>query len=356
MQYNFTIRKKDKGFQIIVAYKDGYKWKQKSKQGFKTKREAKEYGHVIVKELDKTALLTKDTELKELTFKEFADMFLEIKKAHVAHSTLVMYNHAVCAFNSIHDMKLSDIKPLHIQNVVNKMVTSPTTINTYYKVISRIFYIAINPYKIVSDNPCNGVRLPRVERKNMIHTISDEELNQFAKFMREKYPQAYYFLQIARYTGMRFSEVYGLTWNDISLENRQIHINKQLSFRKGVITFEKTKTANSVRILPIPPILENILIEYKSHELEFEHDLVLNPYKKNGVKWQINTYLKRFGDNLSAHNLRHTYATKLLANGLDVKTVSSLLGDTPQMVMKTYVHYNDEMKVAASNAVANIFK
>lgn len=80
MQYNFTIRKKDKGFQIIVAYKDGYKWKQKSKQGFKTKREAKEYGHVIVKELDKTALLTKDTELKELTFKEFADMFLEIKR------------------------------------------------------------------------------------------------------------------------------------------------------------------------------------------------------------------------------------------------------------------------------------
>ena len=97
MQYNISVRKKDKGFQIIVSYKDGYKWKQKSKQGFKTKREAKEYGHVIVKELDKTALLTKDTELKELTFKEFADMFLEIKKAHVTHSTLTMYNHAVCA-------------------------------------------------------------------------------------------------------------------------------------------------------------------------------------------------------------------------------------------------------------------
>ena len=94
MQYNFTIRKKDKGFQFIVAYKDGYKWKQKSKQGFKTKREAKEYGHVIVKELDKTALLTKDTELKDLTFKEFEDMYIKIKKAHDTHSTLVMNHHA----------------------------------------------------------------------------------------------------------------------------------------------------------------------------------------------------------------------------------------------------------------------
>lgn len=355
MQYNVSVRKKDKGYQVIVSYKDGYRWRQKSKQGFRTQREAKEYGHVILKELDKTALLTKDTELKDLTFKEFADMFLEIKKGHVTHNTLAMYRHAVDAYSSINNIKLFDIKPLHIQNVVNKMVSSPTTINSYYKVVSRIFYIAINPYKIISDNPCTGVRLPRVERKNTIHTISDEDLNKFAKYMREKYPQAYYFLQIARYTGMRLSEVYGLTWSDIDLENHQIHVNKQLSYIKGVITFEKTKTANSVRILPIPPILEKILIEYQTHELEFEYDLVLNPYKKNGVKCQINTYLKQFGDNLSAHNLRHTYATKLLANGLDVKTVSSLLGDTPAMVMKTYLHFSSEMKAAASNAVANIF-
>lgn len=355
MQYNVSVRKKDKGYQVIVSYKDGYKWRQKSKQGFRTQREAKEYGHVILKELDKTVLLTKDTELKDLTFKEFADMFLEIKKGHVTHNTLAMYRHAVDAYSSINNIKLCNIKPLHIQNVVNKMLSSPTTINSYYKVVSRIFYIAINPYKIIIDNPCTGVRLPRVERKNAIHTISDEDLNQFAKYMREKYPQAYYFLQIARYTGMRLSEVYGLTWNDINLENRQIHVNKQLSYIKGVITFEKTKTANSVRILPIPPILENILIEYKSHELEFEYNLILNPFKKNGVKCQINTYIKQFGDNLSAHSLRHTYATKLLANGLDVKTVSSLLGDTPAMVMKTYLHYSDEMKAAASNAVADIF-
>ena len=355
MQYNVSVRKKDKGYQVIVSYKDGYRWRQKSKQGFRTQREAKECGHVILKEIDKTVLLTKDTELKDLTFKEFADMFLEIKKGHVTHNTLAMYRHAVDAYSFINNIKLSDIKPLHIQNVVNKMVSSPTTINSYYKVVSRIFYIAINPYKIIIDNPCTGVRLPRVERKNAIHTISDEDLNQFAKYMREKYPQAYYFLQIARYTGMRLSEVYGLTWNDIDLENHQIHVNKQLSYIKGVITFEKTKTANSVRILPIPPILENILMEYKSHELEFEYNLILNPFKKNGVKCQINTYIKQFGDNLSAHSLRHTYATKLLANGLNVKTVSSLLGDTPAMVMKTYLHYSDEMKAAASNAVADIF-
>jgi len=70
MQYNISVRKKDRGYQIIVSYKDGYRWRQKSKQGFRTQREAKEYGHVILKELDKTALLTKDTELKALKISE----------------------------------------------------------------------------------------------------------------------------------------------------------------------------------------------------------------------------------------------------------------------------------------------
>ena len=85
MQYNISVRKKDSGYQIIVSYKDGYRWRQKSKQGFRTQREAKEYGHVILKELDKTVLLTKDTELKDLTFKEFADMFLEIRPRYAQY-------------------------------------------------------------------------------------------------------------------------------------------------------------------------------------------------------------------------------------------------------------------------------
>lgn len=56
MQFNTTIRRKDRGYQIIVSYKDGYKWKQKSKQGFATQREAKLYGQQIVDNLKKTGL------------------------------------------------------------------------------------------------------------------------------------------------------------------------------------------------------------------------------------------------------------------------------------------------------------
>ena len=55
------------------------------------------------------------------------------------------------------------------------------------------------------------------------------------------------------------------------------------------------------------------------------------------------------------HYLRHTYATKLLSNGVDIKTVSALLGDSLQTVLKTYVHYSDDMRNKASDKVAAIF-
>ena len=51
MQANITIRKKDGGYQVVVSYKDGKKWRQKSKQGFETRRAAKEYGQDIIEEL-----------------------------------------------------------------------------------------------------------------------------------------------------------------------------------------------------------------------------------------------------------------------------------------------------------------
>ena len=55
------------------------------------------------------------------------------------------------------------------------------------------------------------------------------------------------------------------------------------------------------------------------------------------------------------HDLRHTYATKLLANGVDIKTVASLLGDEVSTVINVYIHYSDDMRMKAAEDVAKIF-
>ena len=91
MQYNLTIRKKDKGYQIIVSYKDGYKWKQKSKQGFATQRDAKLYGQQIVDNLKKTITNPLDDSLKDITLIEFYKIYTDENKANV-YSTFKAYD------------------------------------------------------------------------------------------------------------------------------------------------------------------------------------------------------------------------------------------------------------------------
>ena len=75
MQYNMTVRKKDGNYQIIVSYKNGIKWKQKSKQGFATQRDAKLYGQEIVDNLKKTITNPLDDSLKDITLIEFYKIY-----------------------------------------------------------------------------------------------------------------------------------------------------------------------------------------------------------------------------------------------------------------------------------------
>lgn len=93
MEYNFTFREKDKGFQVILSYKDNRGcWKQKSKQGFKTKREAKIAGDKLLEEVKANAPIYMDNSTARITFGEFSAMYLnDIRRsiAYIQHSTRI---------------------------------------------------------------------------------------------------------------------------------------------------------------------------------------------------------------------------------------------------------------------------
>ena len=150
---------------------------------------------------------------------------------------------------------------------------------------------------------------------------------------------------------MRYGEITGLTWENIDLDNNTINIVQQfaaIGYNKYALKGLKSK--NSYRMLPIPPILKGILLEYK--QTCTTERLFNTRISSSGVATEI---MKRFLPDNSIHDLRHTYATKLLSNGVDIKTVSALLGDSLQTVLKTYVHYSDDMRNKASDKVAAIF-
>lgn len=94
MQCNITIRKKDKGFQCIVSYKDGNRWRQKSKQGFETQKAAKIHAQTIIDELKKTITFSIDDSLKDLTLMQFFNIYLN-EQLNLTANTLIAYKNAL---------------------------------------------------------------------------------------------------------------------------------------------------------------------------------------------------------------------------------------------------------------------
>ena len=175
MQYNFTVRKKDKGFQIIVSYKDGYKWKQKSKQGFATQREAKLYGQEIVDNLKKTITSPLDDSLKDITLIEFYKIYTDENKANV-YATFKAYDNAFQKFNTLFNMKVKDISEIQIRKVINDLQQSIATKNMCITIITKVLAYAVSPYRIINNSPCKNIKRLHKTQTAKINAISEDDV------------------------------------------------------------------------------------------------------------------------------------------------------------------------------------
>lgn len=347
--YSISTRQKDKGWQVIVSYKDRYgKWRQKSKQGFATKRQAKDYGDVIVKDIKENLLLTNNEELANMTFIEFTRLYFDDMKDKLRPNTIITYRNAIKHLYPIHNVKISDITPSIIHSMVQEMPL-PTSSKCYpLRCLKTILSHAIANYNLLLRNPVtNSIPCqPKMTRKRIITT---EEIESYL-INSDPLSQYHVAVKILYYTGMRVGELLGLTWNDVDLDGMTMSINKQWvrigsNNNRG---FGQLKTKNSKRILPIPLTLVKSLSNYKCHST---HDRII-PINSSSI---LRAHMRTHINNHSPHDFRHTYATKLLSSGVDIKTVASLLGDTVNTVINTYIHYSDEMRENARAEIQRIF-
>lgn len=190
--------------------------------------------------------------------------------------------------------------------------------------------------------------------------LSKDEQNKLEQYILSNKRYYHYGIVIALYTGLRIGELLALKWTDIDFKNKLIYVNRTFettSNNHKTITYEDLpKTNNSIRELPISNQLLSTLKELKSIS---KSDYVVASYKGTSIK--IRAYQKSFENLLnklkikhySFHSLRHTFATRLLENGVDVKTISELMGhSSPTITLNRYVHTNIENKRKAMNNLA----
>lgn len=344
MKTTTTYRKRNSTWQIIISFKSGNTWKQKSKQGFATKREAKEHEEELIKSIKKQPRPI-NNDMAGITLSQFCEAYLKLKKT-IALGTKRNYINAVNSLQSVSNKPMHMITYLDVQTAVSGWNMKPQTQKQYLSKLLILFRAAVHPYGIIQTNFIPDIEIPKGRNQTERLTITEE---QFKKLMATTSDDIKLAIAICYYTGVRRGELLGLTWQDV--DRQAVTISKQLDTQHFIYTAPKTK--NSFRTIPIPIALVNMLNEYRrTKPLDIQRRLFPKPY---GTYYGMKRAIKTVDSRLSPHCLRHTYATHLLAKGMDIRTVAALLGDNVKTVINTYIHYNDDMRAAAADDIEKIF-
>lgn len=356
MDYNISYRKKDGATQCIISYKDNDgKWRQKSKQGFKRQKDAKPWIKNTVEKLEET--IKTPSEFRGITFGDFKKIFLEDKKREFSYNNVSIYSYAFAKFKNLEPLLLTDIGYINLKPCVDSMIDkglSNNTIELYTSKIKAVFNHAIDKYGILTSNPVRNKDyvLPKESKKKKIKALNQNELTGLLSGLDG---EDYYISLIASKCGLRAGEIVGLTDTNFDFKNAEIKIDKQWKqLEKGVYSFGTPKSTNSYRTVPIPAKYVSEIKSYvKTCTIGIDRRIFVNRSTAN-VTSRLEQKYKRKGYNISMHDLRHTYATTLLFNGFDYKTVAELMGDTVETIINTYSHFIDDMYNSAKNRIDNI--
>ena len=170
---------------------------------------------------------------------------------------------------------------------------------------------------------------------------------------------------ISAATGMRIGELCALKWSDFDFEKSTVTVSRTMqriknqdgSGTKIIVTFPKSRT--SLREIPIPEFLKNTLAEIKTNDDNFVITGTSKFVEPRTMQYRFRNILKRFNlPQVNFHSLRHMFATKCVALGIDVKTLSEILGHSSvKITLDRYVHSSMErkqscMKLFSDNVLA----
>lgn len=349
-----------------------------------------------VKELEckiKKAIHELDNSLSSdnITFGEFLKKWLfEIKFLKIKNMSKCLYEGAYRRYikdSSISKVKLKHINAATIQTFINKLKrdnVSISMIKATYLIISPCLRYAYDNNYIIKDFT-RSIILPRedektkLEKQNKIHSFTLEEQKQFINIIKNNKHECLYLT--ALYSGLRQSELLALTWNDIDFENKTISVNKIARYQQIIKDGERAnfetivqtpKTKGSVRVVPIPDELVKALKKHKSKNIEVclklgikfkNSDLLF--YGRNYNSYLTNTTIyidfkriaKKIRGEITFHDLRHTFATRLFELNINAKTVQKLLGhSTISMTLNIYTSVLQKVENEATNKLNDLYK
>lgn len=260
--------------------------------------------------------------------------------------------------------------PTDVRVFYNKLVQrglSDNTIRNTKNILHAALQQAVDD-EVIRKNVSANIKPPHsLKDPKVIHALSDEEVSKLLDAIKGTYWGPLFFVDL--FTGMRKSEIIGLTWDCVDFEKKTIHLYRQLRLMEGTGVYEFTKLKNKKERTIYPPdcvfdMLKFIQRRQYEQKLKFG-ELWNNPegfvftvengshISHRGIFQSFKKLAKQIGiPEMRLHDLRHSYATISIQNGVDPKTVSDMLGHaTVKFTLDVYTHITDSSARKAAQAM-----
>lgn len=337
MNYTVSLRKRGEKWSYQILIDGKY---HSSKSGFKTKAEAKRAG-------DRAALQIKTPEKAKGTFKEVADLY--IADGYKEKSSLRTYRMWLNALKPLHAIEMTKLSYSDVAPVINSyyLTHKLSGSQSILRFAKSIVDYAINKLDYDIKNPFIKIKLkPKEGNMKKVHTIltMDEMMELFDKI---EDPEYRFLTMCFGLAGLRISEARGLTHNHFVGDEILIRQQRQ-EVDDEIFVKMQLKSNNSKRQVPLHPVLKE---EYRKIPVNINKDsLIIKRFIRSG---DLSKLYKRLGYDITPHSLRHAYTTYCIQQGLDFKTISMIIGDSVEMVLKTYSHVNEDMYNHAKKVLTN---
>ena len=214
--------------------------------------------------------------------------------------------------------------------------------------------------RLILRNPTEDCIIPKIQKQEM-KILHPEDMKAYLEAADRRGVLPMFYLELV--TGIRKGELTALLWSDLDEERRTISVSKQaVGDRNRNVTISRPKTENSVRKISIPQSAVELLRQ--EHEKHPENPWMF-PSPKTGEMYHPDSIAKLHEkilrdtglEHIRFHDLRHTFATMALQNGVDVKTVSSMLGHYDAgFTLRTYTHATRQMQEQAAEKMGNFME
>ena len=299
------------------------------------------------------------TERSRLTLSEWLDQWLVSMDGVVRPSTLNGYrsyieNHIRPGLG---EKRITQIKPTDIQKFYDKLgqKLASGSVRRIHTVLHGIMKAA-QQARLIPRNPVDDIAPPKYnyQQKNI---LTDDQLTVFMDAIKED-AVWFDFFYTEIMTGLRRGEICGLRWEDFDEADGTLKVCRTVRREKGTgLTTGDTKTYAGTRKIILPPSVTAMLKERNRISLTdwiFPNPLCLEqPTAPDAAYRRMKQLLEQAGlPDIRFHDLRHTFATHALTSGVDVKTLSGILGHTrAAFTLDTYTHTTGDMQKRAAEIV-----